>query len=144
MGGVSTSARQSRCHSLKSSLRTSTPAATVHPALGPCFPLIFLSVCAPAQEALRSPPQSFLRSPGRPPSAGCVIGMTISRRIVRSVRKERARKYQRSRLADGASKASFYLCSRHSLSILLQLAVHPAIPLVGDKQHDDVTLVEAK
>lgn len=44
----------------------------------------------------------------------------------------------------GALKASFYLPRRHSLSILLQLAVHPAVPLVGDEQHDDVALVEAE
>lgn len=36
------------------------------------------------------------------------------------------------------------MLSRHSLSILLQLAVHPAVSLVGDEQHDDVALVEAE
>lgn len=41
-------------------------------------------------------------------------------------------------------KASFNLRSRHSLSILLQLAVHPAVPLVGDEQRNDVALVEAE
>lgn len=41
-------------------------------------------------------------------------------------------------------KASFYLRSRHSLSILLQLAVHPPVSLVGDEQHDDIALVEAE
>lgn len=34
--------------------------------------------------------------------------------------------------------------SHHSLSILLQLAVHPPVSLVGDEQHDDVALVEAE
>lgn len=33
---------------------------------------------------------------------------------------------------------------RHSLSVLLQLAVHPPVSLVGDEQHDDVALVEAE
>lgn len=44
----------------------------------------------------------------------------------------------------GALKAFFYLPSRHSLSILLQLAVHPPVSLVGDEQHDDVALVKAQ
>lgn len=34
--------------------------------------------------------------------------------------------------------------SPHSLSVLLQLAVHPAVSLIGDEQHDDVALVEAE
>lgn len=102
-------------------------AATVHPALGPCFTLIFLSVCAPAKEALaRSRP---------PPSAGRVIGMTmIGPDNIEGMGIH----------VSGALKASFYLRSRHSLSILLQLAVHPPVSLVGDEQHDDVALVEAE
>lgn len=36
-----------------------------------------------------------------------------------------------------------HVCS-HSLPVLLQLSVHPAVPLVGDEQHDDVSLVEAE
>lgn len=42
------------------------------------------------------------------------------------------------------SRLPFICVSRHSLSILLQLAVHPPVPLVGDEQHDDVALVEAE
>lgn len=62
-----------------------SPAATVHPAPGPCFTLIFLSACAPAQEALaRSAPPQLL------PGAGRVIGMTIGRGIVGPMRTERA------------------------------------------------------
>lgn len=30
-----------------------------------------------------------------------------------------------------------------SLSAILQLAVHPAVPLLGDEQRDDVSLLEA-
>lgn len=44
----------------------------------------------------------------------------------------------------GSFKAAFHSRSRHSLSILLQLAVHPPVSLVGDEQHDDVALVEAE
>jgi len=38
----------------------------------------------------------------------------------------------------------FTNASLHSLCTLLQLAVHPAVSLVGDEQGDDVSLFEAE